>query len=104
MVCETIDLQNDFNIDEVFKGMGKEPSGEPSLLSGINFDSVADKASEKHNKLAERELVKSISKIEKDPEEQRNTKNLSSTCPATTPAKGLLTTSKLWASTFPQPL
>ena len=76
MVCETIDLQNDFNIDEVFKGMGKEPSGEPSLLSGINLDSVAEKASEKHNKLAERELVKSISKIEKDPEDTKKHQEL----------------------------
>jgi hypothetical protein len=46
---------------------------EQSLMSGINLDSVADKASEKHNKICEKELVKNIARSDtrQDPEDTK---------------------------------
>ena len=80
-MVETFDLQNDsnqVNLDDIFKGIGSDPNNEQSLMAGINLDSVADKASEKHNKLCEKELVKNIARSDtrQDPEDTKKHQEL----------------------------
>ena len=67
-MVETINLEDSgVCINEIFQGIGKEPNNEQSLVSGLNLDYVSEKATEKHNKIAEKELVKSIVKSDTRP-------------------------------------
>jgi hypothetical protein len=67
-MVETINLEDSgVCINEIFQGIGKEPNNEQSLVSGLNLDYVTEKATQKHNKLAEKELVKSIVTSETKP-------------------------------------